>query len=244
MSTSIALLCEGKSDPRTVRALADRVITTHIGWIDADDIDTHRHYRGFRPTDPYLTWFDIDDLANQYRVKSRGHFDGFPLHGDGHNTRKALILLTLHAPDDIPVNAVIIFRDGDREYKDRKEAITKVRDATPLAIPVAIGIANRMSECWVLNGFDPSETEAQLFGEECQRVQFDPRTRAEDLSDRNDSDIHSPKRVMQVLTDDSHDRQRRCLTDTSLDQLRARGAATGLADFIGELETRLLAAFR
>jgi hypothetical protein len=244
MSTSIALLCEGVSDPPTVRTLADRVIVAGVDWIDADEIDTHRHYRGFRPTDPYLTWFDIDNLADQYRVKSRGHFDGFPLHGDGHNTRKALILLTLHAPAEIPVEAIIIFRDGDREYDDRKEAITKVRDATTLPIPVVVGVANRMSECWIINGFDPTDAEQHRFEIECDRVKFDPRLRAQDLADRNDSDDRSPKRVLRSLSDGDRDRERACLWDTPLEWLRTRGEETGLKDFISELETRLLVAFR
>jgi hypothetical protein len=244
MSTSIALLCEGVSDPPTVRTLADRVIVAGVDWIDADEIDTHRHYRGFRPTDPYLTWFDLDTLADQYRVKSRGHFEGLPLHGDGHNTRKALILLTLHAPAEVPVEAIIIFRDGDREYDERKEAILKVRDATALPIPVVVGVANRMSECWILNGFDPTESEQQRFEKECARVTFDPRVRAHDLTDRNDSDARSPKRVLYALSEGDRDRQRTCLWETPLERLQTRGEETGLKHFIHELETRLLMAFR
>lgn len=157
MSTSIALLCEGVTDPPTVCPLADRIIVAGVDWIDADEIDTHRHYRGFRPTDPYMTWIEIDELSKRYNVKSRGHFEGLPLHGDGHNTRKALTLLTFHSPDEVPVDAIIIFRDGDREFKPRREAILRVRETTPLSIPVVIGVANRMSECWAIHGFDPTE---------------------------------------------------------------------------------------
>lgn len=244
MSTSIALLCEGVSDPPTVRTIADRIIVAGVTWIDADEIDTHRHYRGFRPTDPYMTWFQIDELATEYNVKSRGHFEGLPLHGDGHNTRKALTLLAFHAPDDVPVDAIIIFRDGDREYDDRRDAILKVRDATSLPIPVVVGVANRMSECWIINGFDPVEAEQSRFDSECARVGFDPRVRAQDLTDRNDSDHRSPKRVLRSLSDNDRDRERICLWSTPLERLRARGEETGLNAFLDELETRLIAAFR
>ncbi|MDY3552386.1 hypothetical protein R5W24_001468 [Gemmata sp. JC717] len=244
MSTSIAVLCEGPTDPPTICRLADRIIVAGVDWIDADEIETHRHYRGFRPADPFMTWFEIDELAKQYNVKSRGHFDGLPLHGDGHNTRKALILLTLHAPAETPVDAVIIFRDGDKEYDNRRAAITQVRDSLPLGIPVVIGVANRMRECWVLNGFDPADDERGLFAAECARVQFDPRTRAHDLSAADESEDRSPKRVLRSLCAGDSEREHRCIQNTALALLRTRGEATGLRQFLEELEARLTAAFR
>ena len=245
MSTSIALLCEGVTDPLTVCPLADRVIVAGVDWIDADEIDTHRHYRGFRPTDPYMTWFEIDELSRQYNVKSRGHFEGLPLHRDGHNTRKALTLLTFHAPDETPVEAVVIFRDGDDQYDARREAITSVRDAMPLPIPVVVGVANRMRECWAINGFDPTGDDEQArYDAEHARVGFDPRVRAHDLTDTKEHEDRCPKRVLRSLSGDDRERERACVRDAPLERLRVRGNATGLEHFIDELETRLLSAFR
>jgi hypothetical protein len=245
MSVSIALICEGATDPPTVCALADRVVVAGVDWIDAEEIDTHRHYRGFKPTDPYIRWDDIDDLARVHRVRSMGHFDGFPLHGDGHNVRKALALLTLHAPDETPVEAIIFFRDGDREYEDRREAILRVRNATRLPIPIVVGIANRMRECWVLNGFDPHDEHehARLVAEHAT-VEFDPRTRAQDLTATNEHEDRSPKRVLRALTAHDREREHLCIRTTSFDLLRERGELTGLKEFLDELESRLLAAFR
>lgn len=244
MSTSIALLCEGVSDPPTVRALADRVIVAST-WIgtDAENIDTHRHYRGFRPDEGFMTWTQIDDLAKQYDVKLRGKFEGLPLHGDGRNTRKALVLLAFHAPVDVPVEAIIIFRDGDREYEARKEAITKVRDAESPNMPVVVGIANRMSECWILNGFDPTDEERERFDAERVRLTFDPRMCAHDLTADTEHEARSPKRVLRALSNNDSEREHACLSRTSFDLLRARGAKTGLAEFLDELESRLPQAF-
>ena len=245
MSVSIALVCEGATDPPTVCALADRVILAGVDWIDVDEIETHRHYRGFRPTDPYLTWFDIDNIATQYRVKSRGHFEGLPLHGDGHKVRKALALLTLHAPEDTPVEAIIFFRDGDKEYEDRRDAIRRVRDGSRIPIPVVVGVANRMRECWVINGFNPvDEVEQARFDAEYIRVGFDPRTHAHDLTETNFGENRSPKRVLHELTDGERERERICVWNTSPEMLRQRGEETGLKDFLDELESRLIMAFR
>jgi hypothetical protein len=243
MSVSIALICEGSSDPRTVCPLADRMIAGAVDWITADVIDDYRHFRGFRATDPYMTWFDIHDLAREHGVKSLGHFEGLPLHGDGHNTRRALVLLTLHASEESPVEAIIIYRDGDREYEARREAIRKVRDNTPLSIPVVVGVANRMRECWVLNGFDPDpaypDEQARLDAER-ERLGFDPRTRAGGLT----SEERCPKRVLRALIGDNPDRERACVEKTPIETLCQRGADTGLKDFIDELGRRLIPVFQ
>jgi hypothetical protein len=244
MSTSIALVCEGPTDPRTVCTIVDRFICEGVDWIPADEIDTHRHYRGFQPADPYLTWFDIDVLADQYRVKSLGHFEGLPLHGDGHKVRKALALLTLHAPEP-SVEAIIFFRDGDKEYQARREAIRRVRDNASIPIPVIVGVANRMRECWLLNGFEPTdEEERALLATEHNRVGFDPRFRAHELTDTNEGEDRCPKRVLRVLTSDDRERERECVFRTSIETLRVRGVETGLPEFLNELKERLIAAFR
>jgi hypothetical protein len=244
MSTSIALLCEGVTDPPTLCAIADRFICAGVDWIPVDEIDTHRHYRGFQATDPYLTLFDIDDLAKRYGVKSAGHHEGLPLHGDGHKVRKALALFTLHGPGP-PVEAIIIFRDGDKEYDARRDAIQRVRDASRIPIPIIVGIANRMRECWVLLGFEPEESDEQaLIDAEHQRLGFDPRFRAHELNARNDSHDRSPKRVLNALTGGDLDRERKSVYETSLETLRIRGAGTGLPEFLDELKERLITAFR
>jgi hypothetical protein len=242
MSTSIALLCEGKTDPPTVCALVDRVIDART-WVKQPDLDTHRHYRGFAADEPFMTWFDIDNLSAKYNVKSRGHFNGLPLHGDGHNTRKALVLLTFHT--ETPVDAIVIFRDGDDQHDDRREAILRVRDATPFEVPVVVGIANPMSECWVLHGFEPCDAdEKERYDAEFERVGFDPRMRAHDLTDTNEGDARSPKRVLWALAQRDHARERACLVDTTQHVLRSRGEKTGLVAFLDELDERLPKAFQ
>jgi hypothetical protein len=245
MSVSIALICEGNTDPPTVCALADRFILAGIDWIAKEDIDTHRHFRGFDAGARYMAWTQIDELADQHGVKLLGHFEGFPIHKDGRNLRRALALLTLHTSDDPPVEAIIIFRDGDKEYDDRREAIHKVRDASQKTIPVMIGVANRMRECWVINGFEPAnEDENGRLATEHARVGFDPRFRAHELTATNIGEDRCAKRVLRELTGDELDRELACVRDTSEETLRTRGKETGLREFIDELKNGLAAAFR
>ena len=161
-----------------------------------------------------------------------------------------MALLIFHAPEDTPVDAIIFFRDGDREYTERAEAIQTARD-NPIVpfpdepIPIIVGIANRMRECWVINGFEPAdEQERTLLDAEHQKLGFDPRFRAHELTATNDSHDRSPKRVLRALTGDDQERERSCVFQTSIDTLRMRGAGTGLPEFLDELKKRLIAAFR
>ena len=102
-----------------------------------------------------------------------------------------------------------------------------------------------MSECWVLNGFDPTTGgEQDALGTERARVGFDPRMRAHDLTDRKEHEDRNPKRVLRALSEDDRDREQACVRNAPLERLRARGEETGLNDFLNELETRLLAVFR
>lgn len=245
MSTSIALLCEGKSDPRVVRALADLTILKHVTWFDPDEIDTHRHYRGFTPDKEFMTWGDIDDLVSAHKPKFRGQFDDLPNHRDARNTFKALVLLTLYAPDDPPIDAIIVFRDADDQDRVRRPAILTARDQNAPLIPVIVGVANPMSECWILHGFEPRDDEERArYDAEFGRVGFDPRMRAHDLTDTNEGDDRSPKRVLWALALSDHERERACLVETGQHVLRSRGEKTGLVAFLDELDERLPKAFR
>lgn len=244
MSVSIAIVCEGSSDPPAIRALADRIIAERIGWIAPDEIETHRHFRGFETSSPYLAWQDIRELATEKRVRSLGHFRGLPLHGDGHRAREAIVLLTFRTPS-APVDAIIFFRDGDRDFVPKREAILRVRDEASPAIPIVVGVANPMRECWHLNGFEPlDDVERARFEAESKAIQFNPSMRAHDLTSQDKSDARHPKRVLAALTERDPERELHCLAITSLNALRSRGMFTGLGEFIEELESRLVTAFK
>jgi hypothetical protein len=246
MSTSIALVCEGPSDLRTVCPLADRVIAYHCSaWIDAGTIGSFREYRGFRRSDRFLSWREVRGLARQHRAVFLGHFEGVPpLHHDAHRTREAIILLTLRTPE--PAAAIILVRDGDQEYEERRAGILHARDTTPApaGVPVVVGVANRMRECWVLAGFVPGDDEQERWAAERQRLGFDPCAESHELTASDPAADRSPKRVLAALVGDDHGRERECMTACPLDRLKDRGGANGLKAFIEELETRLVTAFR
>lgn len=245
MSKSIALVCEGPSDLRTVCPLTDRVVIDHCSeWIDVDTIGSYREYRGFRRTDPFLNWREVKHLARHHKAVFIGHFDDGPLHHDAHRTREAITLLCLRSPE--PADAVILVRDGDDEFRSRRDAILHARDTTfaGAEVPVVVGVANRMRECWVLAGFVPRDDERERWQAERQRLGFDPCADPHKLEAADATADRSPKRVLSALAGDDHDRERECVTTHPLQVLKDRGEGTGLKAFIVELESRLVPAFR
>jgi hypothetical protein len=60
------------------------------------------------------------------------------------------------------------------------------------------------------------------------------------LTASSDQAQNSCKRVVRVLTGGDADRERMCWQTADLGTLRERGTETGLADFLREVEDRLL----
>ena len=108
------------------------------------------------------------------------------------------------------------------------------------SLNVIVGIADKMREAWVLNGFIPRwEAEKKTLQNLKTALSFDPTREAERLRAAKPSDLRHPKRVLSELTAADAGRQACCWLETPLDELRQRGAGTGLAKFLDELRNRL-----
>jgi hypothetical protein len=146
--------------------------------------------------------------------------------------------------DDIA--AVVLVRDMDNQPQ-RRASMQAARDALAdkLAFQVAIAAPDPKREAWILHGYEPqNDKETSLLEDERKRLGFDPITNPERLrgdrrreAQQEDRDM---KLVVERLTTGDHDRERRCLERTPLTVLKDRGQATGLADYLGEVATRLL----
>ena len=49
---TIALVCEGTSDARTAKILADELICRGVEWIEPEVIDSYREYCGYQSQEP------------------------------------------------------------------------------------------------------------------------------------------------------------------------------------------------
>ena len=239
---SIALVCEAEADARTVRKIAERLLLESPcrEWINEENLSDFISWRGFHETDSYLDWkgsHGVHELAKQLAIVIRNAPLGTSPPEFGYATIRAIRVLmkSPHPPD-----AMILLSDSDNEL-ERREGLAKGRDLFS-NFPIVVGLAHTKRECWHLAGFVAANQpeEGNLDGIR-RELKFDPTRNAHQLAGERQS-LRCPKRVLAILTGDSHDREMQCL-DTPLDELKNRGAETGLPEFLAELERRLLPLF-
>jgi hypothetical protein len=99
-------------------------------------------------------------------------------------------------------------------------------------------------ECWILAGFEPrDDAERALLDRERRNLGFDPRSSGEQLTASESGARRDAKRVLAALTGGDRDREDACLEEPALAVLEQRGATTGLASYLREVEERLVPLF-
>jgi hypothetical protein len=238
---SIAVVCEADADRRSACILSDRVLRETVDWITPETIDHLRQYRGIEDHEPYLKWTRAKEIAQRRRIVAHGFVDGAPRKVEAAMAEQALLLLATLTPAP---SAVVLTRDADKESR-RREGFEQARDARRWPFEVVIGVADTKRECWHLAGYDPrDEAERALLDGERRALGFDPRSSAEQLSASEDGAKRDAKRVLEALTGGDRHREDACLEEPHLDDLKQRGAKTGLTSYLEELEARLVPLFR
>ncbi len=240
-SFSIAVVCEAAADQRTACELADRVLCDAIDWLNEDLLLTTRSWRGLNQSTKFMRWADTKS-SNWPGVKiPHGHFDGKPAFPDAAAARRALRLLEWEG--DPSPNAVILIRDTDGDL-ERLTGLEQARDESTWKVPIVIGVAHTKRECWILNGFEPRDTQEHKRLEECKSaLGFDPRTDSQKLTASPIDAKKNPKQALQSLVEGDPDRERQCWMNTSLGVLRSRGVGSKLADYLKDLHSRLVPLF-
>jgi len=239
----LVLIVEAQADADAASILADRVfIEGDADWIDAETLPSLREWTGIEPQTLYTHWMGLGSLATQHRIRAHGRGLG----PDGAAARKALLLvIQAHAQDD-DIEAAVLVRDMDNQPERRASmdsARTELFDKLPFQVAIAAPDPKR--EAWILHGYEPrNDKEKTLLADERKRLGFDPVTSPERLrgdrrksADQEDRDM---KLVVEHLTQGEYDRERQCLETAPLSVLRTLGRITGLADYLDEVETRLL----
>lgn len=236
-SFDIAVVCEGPADLRTATELADRLLMHEVDWIEPEILDQFRRWRGFEDGESFLPWRRAPVLAREHNFKVHGKFSGHP---DYSAARYALLLLALKRP-----HAVLLIRDTDGEPAKR-ESLERARDESEsgLRIPILLGVAHTKRECWALAGFEPqNDKEMRDLARLTRELGSDPRLSAESLSAAETGALRNAKRVLGVLLAGRQEREPPCWQECDLQVLRERGRATGLADYLEEVRTRLVPLF-
>ncbi|WP_437849716.1 hypothetical protein [Sorangium sp. So ce363] len=233
----VGMVVEGPDDARTVPALVDRVLENAVPALTGQ-LARVRTFCGLDAGATSVTWSTV----HQRRVPRRhGHFGGKPALEDA---RTAVLALRCFVARDPQPKAVVLVRDSDGKEAERRQGLEQARQDSPWPFEVLLGIAHPMRECWVLAGFVPKgkQEEASLAALR-KELGFDPTARSHELDASSKTAKKSPKRVLECLTGDEHEREARCWTEPDLGHLRQRGRDNGLAAFLSEVEARLVPVF-
>ena len=241
------VIVEGMEDARTACDLADRVVVEEgPHWLFPSERDAMRTWTGLQSDEDFTKWTEVKALAQKQNVRSLGHPKrGEPGGADLAQARKAIILhVLMKGEEEAPV--LLLVRDTDAERESRRDLEqARKQPRTPEGLTVVIGVARPMREAWVLNGFDPvDENEEETLAELKRELGCDPRTDAHTLTASRSGAKRNPKRVLGELVASGSERERQCWTETDLAILQNRGAETGLATFLEEVEDRLIPLFR
>jgi hypothetical protein len=254
MPMRLVLIAEDRADAEAASMLADRVfIEGDAGWIDAESLPNLRQWTGIDPCvasvendndelKAHTKWKALGTLATQHGIKSHGRGLG----ADGAAARKAILLVIKTRAQDNDIEAVVLVRDMDNQ-PERRASMESARTelADKMAFQVAIAAPDPKREAWILHGFEPqNDKEKTLLADGRKHLGFDPITNPERLrGDRRrgaEEEARDMKLVVDRLTQGEYGRQLQCLGTTPLSVLKERGRATGLADYLAEVETRLL----
>lgn len=237
---SIAVVCEADADLRTATRLSDRVLRETIDWISSETLPYLRRYRGLGEQDTFLRCASVKEFARQRRVVAHGFVGGEPREPNSAMAERALKLL---ATSEAPPRAVILTGDTDKEPA-RRDGYEQARGARRWPFEVIIGVAQTKRECWILAGYEPrDDAEQELLSRERKELGFDPLSSAEQLTASEKWAKRYAKRVLDALTGSDPDREDACLEESPLALLRQRGAKTGLALYLHEVEERLVPIF-
>lgn len=243
---AIGVAAESAGDARIVQRLADRMLVDGIAWVK----ETSEACRGSMedPLSPCRTWRGVEgsgwldvhcasDLARERGLRIYGRFAGDPGEADARMHRAALVLFAEEAE---PPAAVVIARDLDR-HSERAEGFAQAVAAGSWPFEVVLGaLPEPEIEAWLIAAWIPEDDSerkrlAALRGE----LHFDPCTKPEQLTSKNEADRKDAKRVLAVLTTTGRDALARW-EDVPLERLEAHGGACGLARFVHEVRERLV----
>jgi hypothetical protein len=243
------VIVEDIADARTATTLAERILVEKVDWLERDQLQYLFQWRGLEENTKHSCWKDIKSITERAKESGiklpltrskEGKFDGAA-------SIKILTLVRYLQKDrNRQIKAVLFIRDSDNQPK-RRESIEQARSGhvnREFKLEIIIGIADRMREAWVLNGFIPlNEEEKQSLVAIKKQLNFDPCEESHRLRSNSFEEpdrARNPKVVLTELTGGSKLREQQCWEDSSLELLQRRGRDTGLTDYLQEIEQSLI----
>lgn len=259
MSNRIAVVCEGVTDFPVAKELIDQTLLrcVKLDWINEEaDLDPNREYVGLTPNEPFIRWQHVESSrTNDYRrVARRMWGDPLPKHEIEIRIQRAIYTATANFSDAGEGGAYLVIVKDTEADDDTRAALEQAR-LRYQSERLVIGVLHTELECWLLAGFDPEDDgERERFADVCRGefppgVGFNPCEKSHQLTaTKKEDQKNSPKRVLRQLTGEQQPndgdqltaRSRACLHRSRHAVLADRGTENGLADFLRDIERRLV----
>lgn len=212
-------------------------------WLDERFLRDTFRYCGASDGEEFTIWSRMAkrQFGQQRFGQLHGHFrDRFGGKHPGHDDALAARRAILTMKHDAAVEILFLLRDEDGK-QDRRTGLSQAREEQNQAddpMPIVIGLARPDRESWVLSGFQADSDDERACCDALRRKWgFDPCANPSRLPPKGAS-----KQVLFDLTQGNSDREERCWSESSFDDLLARGADNGLADYLAEIDQFLLPA--
>lgn len=232
-----AVACEDRGHYEAVTLLTDRRIAEAAPWASGAVLE---HVRVWLADDG-RPWFVLKDAWGSARasgVRPHGHFGGAAGLPEARMFRAQLLLWKKLKDDGNQLDAAILIRDLDRKEGREggmQQAISS--GSWPFVIVGAWCIPE--VEAWAIACFGPmNERERAVHTRLVNELKFDPTREPERMSSTSGSN-RDAKRVGQALFEGDHTRRLRGF-ERSIDEVHACGVTCGLADFLREIDTKLV----
>lgn len=132
---------------------------------------------------------------------------------------------------------MILVRDSDGT--ERARGLRQARDEYGGPLRIVIGVAHPKRECWILAAIDGNdEPTAKILKGLRSELGFDARVESHRLTASGSNDKRSAKRVLGRLCSPTDEQA--VLDSAALRTIRDRGRQNGLADYLTEIEERLV----
>jgi hypothetical protein len=251
------VVCENESDATIVTTLADRYAEEPENglpeWV-RDNLDAYRAWEGDEPGRRCLLWKKIKERADKLHLSVHG-YGNRRLGLENAEIRKAFTLVT-RAGRERP-SGILLARDTDADAGRRegyRRAVAVYAEATTGDVDrvrLCLALAHPEIEAWLLAGFEPkTDSGRAALAEERQTLGFDPCDNAADLNPKRTFTPEgrevkkSTKRILDKLLSADGASKESTFRNAPLSMLRARGGATGLADFFDALSAEYLDTLR
>lgn len=233
----IAVAGEDRGHFETTTRLADRRIGEQVAWT-AEFLEHVRRWLhdGERP------WFDLHRslaAARSQRLPIKGLFAGESGMPDAKMIRAQLLSWAELVRRGVRIDAVVLVRDLD----GRPERLQGMRQAVRTGswpFVVLVAWCEPEVEAWKVGCFVPEDdAERARFASLAMRLSFNPTAEPERLHSAVTGSQRDAKKIARELFDGDAERGWRCL-ELPFEQLRVRGGTTGLADFLKQVDEKLV----